>query len=70
MVTAALSPSPGTIAALVPLLALVPAVTCMVDISRHPDTRRWPPQTWMVICLLGNVFGLVAYLLYGRSPRR
>lgn len=54
MATASLPPSPG------PIAALVPAVTCMADISHHPDSRRRPPQTWMVICLLGNLFGRVA----------
>ncbi|MEV8098141.1 hypothetical protein [Kitasatospora sp. NPDC085879] len=70
MLTASLPPSPGLPAALVLLVALVPAPTCMVDISRHPDTRRYPPQTWLLICLLGNLFGVAAYLAYGRSLRR
>jgi hypothetical protein len=68
----ALSPaaSPGLPVAFLPLIALVPAIACMVDIVRYPDTRLYPPRTWMVVCLLGNVFGAAAYLVYGRSRRR
>ncbi|MFD9123606.1 hypothetical protein [Kitasatospora sp. NPDC059571] len=70
MVLHTVPPSPVLAAALLPLLALVPAVACMVDISRHPDTRCYPARTWMVICLVGNLFGVAAYLSYGRSLRR
>jgi hypothetical protein len=57
-------------AAVVPLVALVPAVLCMVDIARHPDTRTLTPQAWLAICAFGNVVGLVAYLKYGRDEGR
>ena len=56
--------------AVMPLIALAPAVYCLADISRHPDTRQLPARTWMLICLVGNVFGLVAYLAFGRSTDR
>jgi hypothetical protein len=53
-----------------PLVLLVPVVCCMVDISRHPNTRQLPPTTWLLICLVGNVLGLAAYLRFGRSTDR
>ncbi|MFE4856640.1 hypothetical protein [Streptomyces sp. NPDC056670] len=56
--------------AIVPLIALLPAVLCMLDISRHPRTRTLSPQLWLAICAFGNVVGLVAYLKYGRDERR
>jgi hypothetical protein len=56
--------------ALVPLVALLPAVLCMADIARHPRTRSLSPQAWLAICAFGNVFGLVAYLRFGRSAER
>jgi hypothetical protein len=54
----------------VPLIALLPAVICMIDIYRHPRTRQFPPQTWLAICAFGNLVGLVAYLRFGRSEDR
>ncbi|MFS4092238.1 PLD nuclease N-terminal domain-containing protein [Streptomyces sp. AF1A] len=64
------SSSPTPWAAIVPLVAVVPAVCCMFDISRHPDTRRLSAQAWLAICAFGNVLGLVAYLRFGRSKDR
>ncbi|PZG96591.1 hypothetical protein C1I97_26100 [Streptomyces sp. NTH33] len=64
------STPPTAWVALVPLVAIIPAVWCMFDISRHPDTRRFPPQAWLAICAFGNVFGLIAYLRFGRSENR
>ncbi|MCX5387217.1 hypothetical protein [Streptomyces sp. NBC_00083] len=43
--------------AIVPLIAVLPAVICMVDIARHPHTRQYPPRVWLAICACGNVFG-------------
>ncbi len=63
------SPSTPWIA-LVPLIAILPAVFCMVDISRHPRTRQLSPQMWLAICAFGNVFGLYAYLRFGRNENR
>ncbi|MFI1290382.1 PLD nuclease N-terminal domain-containing protein [Streptomyces sp. NPDC020792] len=62
------SPTPWM--AIVPLVALVPAVYCMIDISRHPDTRQLSPLAWLAVCAFGNVIGLVAYLRFGRSENR
>ncbi|MFR0357260.1 PLD nuclease N-terminal domain-containing protein [Streptomyces sediminimaris] len=56
--------------AIVPLVAVLPAVLCMVDIARHRRTRQYPPQVWLLICAVGNVFGLMAYLRFGRSEDR
>ncbi|MEV6796641.1 PLD nuclease N-terminal domain-containing protein [Streptomyces sp. NPDC051320] len=42
----------------------------MVDIVRHPDTRGLTPQAWLAICAFGNVFGLIAYLKFGRDANR
>ncbi|MFD0132619.1 PLD nuclease N-terminal domain-containing protein [Streptomyces sp. NPDC002387] len=42
----------------------------MIDIVRHPDTRSLTPQAWLAICAFGNVFGLVAYLKFGRNENR
>lgn len=59
---------------LAPLLVVVAAVSltvyCFVDIARHPDTRRFPAQTWMLICLFTSVLGAIAYLKLGRSADR
>ncbi len=71
MVTGSLASSPDTPwAALVPLIALLPAVVCMADIARHPDTRNLTPQAWLALCAFGNAFGLIAYLRFGRSEHR
>ena len=56
--------------AIVPLIAVLPAVLCMADIARHPRTRQFPPQVWLAICAFGNVLGLLAYLRAGRSEDR
>ncbi|WP_427924229.1 PLDc N-terminal domain-containing protein [Streptomyces sp. cg40] len=64
------SPPPSPWVAIVPLVAVLPAVLCMVDISRHPRTQRFPPQVWLAVCAFGNVFGLLAYLRFGRSEDR
>ncbi|MGW0089200.1 PLD nuclease N-terminal domain-containing protein [Streptomyces sp. NPDC003328] len=42
----------------------------MIDIVRHPDTRSLTPRAWLAICAFGNVFGLVAYLKFGRNENR
>ncbi|MFE7169935.1 PLD nuclease N-terminal domain-containing protein [Streptomyces sp. NPDC057616] len=56
--------------AIVPLIAILPAVVCMADIARHQRTRQYPPQVWLAICAFGNIFGLIAYLRFGRSDER
>ncbi|MBO1415290.1 PLDc N-terminal domain-containing protein [Streptomyces sp. FH025] len=56
--------------AIVPLIAVLPAVLCMLDISRHPHTRLLPPQVWLAVCVCGNIVGLFAYLRFGRSQDR
>ncbi|MGW2481009.1 hypothetical protein ACWCWQ_14450 [Streptomyces sp. NPDC001571] len=63
-------PAPTVWMTLVPLIALLPAILCMLDIARHPHTRTLTPQLWLAICALGNVVGLVVYLRYGRDERR
>ena len=70
MLAASLSSSPTPWLALVPLIALVPAIVCMIDVSRHPHTQQFSPQVWLAICAFGNLFGLVAYLRFGRSEDR
>ena len=71
MLADSLSPSPPTLwVAIVPLIALLPAVLCMIDITRHPNTRSLAPQAWLAICAFGNVVGLVAYMRFGRSEDR
>ncbi len=67
------SPAPSTLqllAAIAPLVAVVPALYCMLDVSRHPDTRSLSAQAWLALCAFGNVFGLAAYLRFGRSENR
>ncbi|MFJ8141144.1 PLDc N-terminal domain-containing protein [Streptomyces sp. NPDC096013] len=61
------SPPSSPWVAIVPLIAILPAVLCMLDIARHPRTRRYPPQIWLAICAFGNVFGLFAYVRFGRG---
>lgn len=56
--------------AIVPLIAILPAVLCMADIARHRRTRQYPPQVWLAICAFGNIFGLIAYLRFGRDDER
>lgn len=68
MPSAALSSAPPPLwAALVPLIALLPAVYCMIDITRHPRTRHLSAQAWLAVCAFGNILGLVAYLRFGRD---
>lgn len=57
-------------AALVPLIAVIPALLCMIDVARHPQTRQLSPQMWLAICAFGNVLGLYAYVRFGRSGSR
>ncbi|MFI0820802.1 PLD nuclease N-terminal domain-containing protein [Streptomyces sp. NPDC021098] len=64
------SSSPPIWAAIVPLVALIPAVYCMIDVSRHPNTRSLSAQAWLAICAFGNVLGLIAYVRFGRSEDR
>ncbi|GAB3182844.1 PLDc N-terminal domain-containing protein [Streptomyces incanus] len=64
------SPPPTPWVAIVPLIAILPAILCMIDISRHPRTRQFPPQVWLAICAFGNIFGLFTYLRFGRSEDR
>jgi hypothetical protein len=64
------SAPPALWAVIAPLVAFIPAVLCMIDISRHPNTRQLTPQAWLAICAFGNVFGLIAYLRLGRSDDR
>ena len=61
------SPPPSPWIAIVPLIAILPAVLCMLDIARHPRTRQFPPQIWLAICAFGNVVGLFAYVRFGRG---
>ena len=64
------SPPPTPWVAIVPLIAIAPAILCMLDVSRHPHTRQFPPQVWLTVCAFGNIFGLLAYLRFGRSENR
>lgn len=64
------SPPPTPWIAIVPLVAILPAVLCMLDIARHPRTQRFPPQIWLAICAFGNVLGLFAYVRFGRGEDR
>ncbi|MEW2161330.1 PLDc N-terminal domain-containing protein [Streptomyces sp. NPDC007189] len=57
-------------AAIVPLIAILPAILCMIDIARHPNTRSLTPQAWLAVCAFGNIFGLIAYLKIGRDANR
>jgi phospholipase D-like protein len=61
------SSAPPLWTGLAPLVAVVPALYCMVDVSRHPHTRTLSAPVWLAICAFGNVFGLLAYLRFGRS---
>ncbi|SFE28396.1 hypothetical protein [Streptomyces mirabilis] len=56
--------------AIVSLIAVLPAVLCMVDISRHPRTQQFPPQVWLATCAFGNIFGLLADRRFGRGENR
>ncbi|MFE7859293.1 PLDc N-terminal domain-containing protein [Streptomyces sp. NPDC057403] len=56
--------------AIVPLIAILPALLCMIDIVRHPNTRSLTPQAWLAMCAFGNIFGLIAYLKFGRDANR
>ncbi|MEV7323282.1 PLDc N-terminal domain-containing protein [Streptomyces sp. NPDC093970] len=53
-----------------PLIAVFPAILCMIDVARHPNTRSLTPQVWLAVCAFGNVFGLIAYLKFGRAENR
>lgn len=62
--------SPSIWAAIVPLVAVIPPIYCMIDISRHPNTRSMSARAWLAVCAFGNAFGLAAYLRFGRSEDR
>ncbi|MEU1274322.1 PLD nuclease N-terminal domain-containing protein [Streptomyces sp. NPDC005799] len=64
------SSQPPPWVAIGPLIALVPAILCMIDVARHPNTRNLTPQAWLAICAFGNLFGLIAYLRFGRNENR
>lgn len=57
------SPPPTPWGAILPFIAIL----CMLDIARHPHTQRFPPRIWLAICAFGNVFGLFAYVRFGRG---
>ncbi|MFF4260399.1 PLD nuclease N-terminal domain-containing protein [Streptomyces sp. NPDC001663] len=67
---ASASSPPLLLTVLVSLVAVVPTVYCLFDISRHPDTRQLTAPAWMLICAFGNIFGVIAYVVYGRDANR
>jgi hypothetical protein len=60
------------LAALVPLLVIEIGTTayCLIDIRKHPHTRRLSRRAWIQICIWGGSIGGVAYLLAGRDQDR
>jgi hypothetical protein len=48
------------------LLELGLMIYCVVDIARRPKTRG-PKWMWLVIVILVNLLGSIAYLLIGRE---
>ncbi|MER6084640.1 hypothetical protein [Streptomyces sp. NPDC001833] len=71
MLADSLSTSPTTPwMVIAPLIAVFPAVLCMIDVARHPNTRSLTPQVWLAVCAFGNVFGLIACLKFGRAENR
>jgi Phospholipase_D-nuclease N-terminal len=64
--------------AAIPWAALVPLAVvglcfdayCIADAVRHPGVRRLPRWAWVVLTLVSNPLGGIAYLLLGRSEDR
>lgn len=48
------------------LLELGLMIFCLVDIVRRPKTRG-PKWMWIVVVVLVNLLGSIAYLLFGRE---
>jgi Phospholipase_D-nuclease N-terminal len=42
-------------------------LVCVLDMLRHGGVRRLPRWAWMVLALLTNPLGGIAYLLFGRE---
>lgn len=59
-------------AAVVPIavIELCFDVYCIVDMIRHRKVRRLPLWAWLVLTLVVNPLGGIAYLLFGRSEDR
>ncbi|HZD79974.1 MAG TPA: PLD nuclease N-terminal domain-containing protein [Actinomycetota bacterium] len=57
-------------AALAPLLvaALAFDVYCLIDLARTP-VQGLPKWAWVLLILLVNPLGGIAYLITGRAPR-
>jgi len=57
------------------ILALIPviivnyslAIYCIIDMLRRGKPRLMPKAAWIPIVLFIQIFGSVAYLLFGRS---
>lgn len=46
--------------------------SCLADFARtdERDMRLYSRQTWLLILVLGNVFGSLYWFVSGRRPRR
>ncbi|MFD8006941.1 PLDc N-terminal domain-containing protein [Streptomyces mirabilis] len=42
----------------------------VVQVASAARTQQFPPQVWLAICAFGNIFGLLAYLRFGRGESR
>lgn len=64
-------PSPGLLAALLPLAALVVGIDayCLISLARAPSVRYLPKPVWaIVIILVSFPLGALLYLFAGRDP--
>ena len=67
---------PGLVVADVPWAALAPILVlavafdayCLVDVTRS-EVQILPRWAWVLVILLVNPLGGIAYLLVGRTPR-
>ena len=42
-------------------------IYCIIDLIRRRKTRNLSPLIWVLIILLGEIFGSIIYLLVGRT---
>ena len=49
------------------LAELVLAITALVHVLKHPYYRFWSKPVWVLIVLLVQIIGPIAYFVFGRG---
>ena len=55
----------GLIAPLL-VIQLILVVVALIDLSKQAETKG-PKWVWLLVILLGNIFGPIIYFIFGRS---